>query len=66
MPYCQLEGLHSRLEKKVATKITKTQSKSNIGQAPNLSEKEMEEAETARTAWVPRGALFQEENLLLD
>lgn len=54
------------MEKKVATKITKTQNKSNIGQAPNLSEKEMEEAETARTAWVPRGALFQEENLLLD
>lgn len=26
----------------------------------------MEEAETARAAWVPRGALCQEENLLLD
>lgn len=26
----------------------------------------MEEAETARAAWVPRGALWQEENLLLD
>ena len=53
-------------EKKVATKTTKTQCKNNIGRAPDLGEKEMEEAETARAAWVPRGALCQEENLLLD
>ena len=65
MPYCQLEVLHSCLEKKAATKTTKTQRKNNIGRAPNLSEK-VEEAETARAAWVPRGALCQEENLLLD
>lgn len=66
MPYCQLEVLRSHLEKKVATKTTETQNKNNTGQAANLSEKEMEEAETARAGWVPRGALCQEENLLLD
>ena len=53
-------------EKKVATKTTKTQCKNHIGWAPDLGKKEMEEAETARAAWVPRGALWQEENLLLD
>lgn len=52
--------------KKSGDKTTKTQCKNNnIGRAPDLGEKEMEEAETARAAWVPRGALCQEENLLL-